>query len=205
MIFVDNRGKDEQEIAEILTRKQYPVTVQHIESGDYVIGDLAIERKNIDDLINSVNSREKGHNFWEQLKVMKDTYKKCIVLIEGFIVWEDRQLAGIIYGIVDGWQIPYINSLSKEQSALRIGQLHDRYGAAHSHPPPPAVKKGYTTKQIQWMMAQTIPHLGGVVAKRLVDKNPRIFSCSNYAVDLDIEGMRKDSKEYLNKLLFGPC
>ena len=202
MIFVDNRGTSEQEIAALLNSKNYPVTVQHIDSGDYVIGDLAIERKTIDDLVGSVMSREKGHNFWEQIRVMKDTYKKQIVIIEGFIVWEDRQLAGIIYGLVDGWQIPYINTLSKEQTALRVGQLHDRYGAANSRrAPPPAVRKGYTPMQIKWMMLQTIPHIGSVVAKRILDKNPYIFADTSNVYDLNVEGLRKDSKDLLYKVL----
>jgi ERCC4-type nuclease len=202
MIFVDNRGSAEQEIATLLSKKNYPVTVQHIDSGDYIIGNLAIERKTIDDLIGSVMSREKGHNFFDQLRVMKDTYKKQLVIIEGFIVWEDRQLAGIIYALVDGWQIPYINTLSKEQTTLRIGQLHDRYGAADTRKaPPPAVRKGYTPAQIRWMMLQTIPHLGGVIAKRIVDKNPFIFADTSKAYDLNIEGLRKDSKDMLLKVL----
>ena len=43
-------------------------------------------------LLGSVTSREKGHNFWDQLKVLKDTYKKPLVLIEGQIIWEDRMI-----------------------------------------------------------------------------------------------------------------
>lgn len=210
MIFIDNRGKNEQEIADILSKKNYPVTVQHIDSGDYVIGDLAIERKTIDDLIGSVMSREKGHNFWNQIKVMKDTYKKQIVIIEGFIAWEDRQLAGIIYGLVDGWQIPFLNTLSKEQTALRIGQLHDRYGSSStSRLPPCAVQKAYTPEQVRWMMVQCIPHIGMVVGKRIVEKIPYIFRADimrkgdiQEALN-SIEGLRKDSRELLERVLFG--
>lgn len=201
-IFIDNRGSGERDIADILVKKQYPVSVQHIDSGDFIIGDLAIERKTVDDLIGSVMSREKGHNFFDQIRTMKDTYKKVIVLIEGFIVWEDRQLAGIIYALVDGWQIPYINTLSKEQTAIRIGQLHDRYGSASTHRvPPPAVRKAYTESQIRWMMLQTIPHIGSVVAKRILDKNPYIFADTSKVYDLNVEGLRKDSKDLLYKVL----
>jgi ERCC4-type nuclease len=201
MIYVDNRGKDEQTISEILMLMHYPVIVQHIDSGDYIIGDLAIERKTVSDLVSSVICREKGHNFWEQLKVMRDTYKKVLVIIEGFIDWKDRQLAGILYGIVDGWQIPYINTLSKADSAERIGQLHDRYGSSStSKLPPAAVKKGYSTPHIKWMMLQCIPHIGPIVAKRILEKYPNIFT-TNLRGPLNIEGLRRDSTEYLVKVL----
>ena len=89
MIFVDNRGSDEAEIAEILERKHYPVTRQHVDSGDYIIGELGIERKTVQDLLNSIIPKveQKGHTFLEQIKVMKDTYKKVIVIVEGYIDW----------------------------------------------------------------------------------------------------------------------
>jgi ERCC4-type nuclease len=202
MIYVDNRGSNEKAIAQILEDMSYPVTVQHLDSGDYVIGDLAIERKTVPDLLGSVYSQQKGHDFWMQIKVMKDTYKKVLVIIEGFIDWKDRSLKGIIYALTDGWQIPYINTNGIKQSAERIGDLHDRCGAAKvARVPPAAVKKGYTIEQIRCMMAQTIPHVGPVVAKRIIEKNPHIFSHTNYLVDLNIEGLQKSSKEMIVKVL----
>ena len=99
-IYVDNSGTEEKEIAEILERKHYPVEVQHIDSGDFVIGEMCVERKTVQDLLNSLIPKveQKGHTFWEQIKVMKDTYKKAIVIVEGYIDWADRMLAGTLYG-----------------------------------------------------------------------------------------------------------
>ena len=57
-----------------------------------------------------------------------------------------------------------------KQSAEIVGKLFERYGTAKTAKlPPAAVKKGYTPQQIKWMMLQTIPHIGGVVAKRIVE------------------------------------
>ncbi len=204
MIFVDNRGSDEAKIAEILERKHYPVTRQHVDSGDYIIGELGIERKTVQDLLNSIIPKveQKGHTFWEQIKVMKDTYKKVIVIVEGYIDWDDRRLAGTLYALVDGWQIPFINTMNQISSAERIGQLHDRYGSAKtSSNPPIAVRKGYTDSQIRTAMLTVIPHIGYVTAKRIVAKNPKIFADTSKAYDLNIQGLHKDSKDILLKVL----
>ena len=201
MIFIDNRGSGEKEIAEILQEKKYPVTLQHIDSADYVIGFLAIERKTVQDLRNSIIP-QKGHSFWSQIKVMKDTYKKVIVIVEGYIDWDDRMVSGSLLALVDGWQIPFINTMNQTSSADRIGKLHDRYGSAKtSSQPPIAVRKGYTTTQIRTAMLTVIPHLGNVIAKRIVEKNPYIFADTSKVYDLNIQGLHKDSKDTLLKVL----
>ena len=208
-IFVDNRGDGEARIAELLQQKNYPVVVQHIESGDYVFDEVGIERKTISDLCGSVQSKQKGHSLWEQLKVLKDTYKKPSLLIEGFIDWDDRTVSSIIIGVTNGFGIPYYNSVHKLQSAQIIGKVFERYGVARtSRIPPPAVKKGYTPKQVKWMMLQTVPHLGGVMATRLLEELPWLFSMETHkshsinlgqlSLRLDkIKGLNKDSKEML--------
>jgi ERCC4-type nuclease len=207
-IYVDNRGDGEKAIAEILSATNYPVQVQHVESGDFVFDEVGIERKTVSDLLNSLHSKEKGHSLWEQVKVLKDTYKKPYVLIEGFLDWKDRMICGTALAILDSWRIPILNSCDHAQSALIIGRLFERYGTARtSRVPPPAVKKGYTRRQMQVNMCQVIPHVGGVMANKIVDKNPHIFAW-NYGtdygtakIDLNIQGLQKDSKQYLLTLL----
>ena len=203
-IYIDNRGSGEKEIADILISKHYPVVVQHIDSGDFVIGEMGVERKTVSDLLNSLIPKveQKGHPFWEQIKVMKDTYKKQLVIVEGYIDWADRRLVGSLLALVDGWQIPFLNTSGKDSTAERIGQLHDRYGSAKtSQQPPIAVRKGYTDTQIRVSMLTVIPHLGTVTAKRIVEKNPKIFADTSKAYDLNIQGLHKDSKDTLLKVL----
>lgn len=208
-IFVDNRGDGEAAVAEWLRKLNYPVTVQHIESGDYVFDEIGIERKTISDLIGSLMSKEKGHSLWSQLSVLKDTYKKPALLVEGFIDWHDRQVSGVLIGVTTGYGMPYYNSLNHQQSAEIIGRIFERYGTAKtSKVPPPAVKRGYTPKQIQWCMLQTIPKIGGVTAARILDEYPHIFTCDQNRNDYNypcksfsIQGLNKDAKAMLIKLL----
>lgn len=213
-IYIDTRGTGETAIAEELKKLHYPVELKHIESGDYVFGDtgVAIERKTISDLCNSVTGGNR--HFWEQLKVMKDTYKKPLILIEGYIDWNDKLLASIIISIVEGWGIPYINSSSISQSAKIIGKVFDRYGTAKTAKiPPPAVVKQQTVKMIKWTMLQCIKGIGGVTAKRIMEEIPNIFMVKqdedpilNPMVTWNkkfskIKGLNKESRELLVKVL----
>ena len=135
---------------------------------------------------------------------MKDTYKKQFVIVEGYIDWSDRMLAGSLLALVDGWQIPFINTPTKDATACRIGQLHDRYGSAKtSQQPPIAVRKGYTIPQIKVAMLTTIPHLGVVTARKIISDNPSLFECRPYNYSLQIQGLHKDSKNVLIDLLEG--
>jgi ERCC4-type nuclease len=200
-IYVDNRKEDL--LVQHLTKLHYPVEVVHLDSGDIQFEKVGIERKTINDLVNSINCKEKGHNLWQQLRVLKDTYEKPYLLLEGFLDWENRQVSGIMFGVVDGFRIPYLNSVNSAQSAVIVGHLYERYGVARtSRLPPVAVRKGYSVTEIKCMMLQTIPHIGGVVARRILEVNPTIFSMrSNTINSLDIQGLRRDAKEYLIKVL----
>jgi ERCC4-type nuclease len=207
MIYIDSRGKGEKEISELLLSKHYSVTVQYIESGDIVIEDIGIERKTVDDLLQSFYSKVKGHSLYEQIKVLKDTYKKSLLIVEGYINWEDRLLNSILFGIKIGWQLPIVYTSNINDTAKRIGNIFDKYGMSKtSRVPPAAIKKGYTPQQIKWQMLQCIPHIGGVVAKRILEEVPYLFigECSSTELLYDlkeVKGLNKDSRELLIKVL----
>jgi ERCC4-type nuclease len=158
-----------------------PVELSHIDSGDYVFNDIAIERKSISDLINSVISKENRH-FWDQIKTMKDTYKKPIVLIEGDFDWNDRLLSGIYYSLIGGWNIPVIFTANRRDSASCISKLFDKYGSgSQSRIPPPVVKKEKANKYIKWAMLQCVDGIGGTLATKVINAEPLIISSAlNY-------------------------
>jgi ERCC4-type nuclease len=180
-IYTDTRGEGEKAIAEILRGMQIPVELRHIDSGDYVFNEIAIERKTISDLICSVISKENRH-FWNQIKTMKETYKKPIVLIEGEFDWENRLQTGIYYALIGGWGIPVIFTENHKDSAKKISKLFDKYGeGSQSRIPPPVVHKETSTKYIKWAMVQCVDGIGGTLAKKILDAEPLIISTAlNY-------------------------
>ena len=179
-IYVDTRGDGEKEIAKFLQGLNIPVELRHIDSGDYVFNDIAIERKTVPDLFGSVYGE--GRHFWDQLKTMKETYKKCIVLIEGDLDMNDRATSGIFYAIIGGWNIPVIFTKNHRDSALQISKLFDKYGEGSHHRVPPAVvKKEKKTREIKVSMAQCVEGIGASLANRIIDEEPLIISTAlNY-------------------------
>ena len=204
MIFVDNRGSGEKEVAELLMMKKIPVELKYLESGDIVFDDIGIERKTIDDLIQSTTGRNR--HLWEQLGVLKDTYKHPLVIIEGAINYKDRLLSGIIYGIVIGWGIPYINTTNVYDTALAVQRMFDKYGTSKINVVPPAVvKKAKTVKEIQWAMFQCISGIGAKRATELVKLFPDFGKVAYFhlMVKKTLEKVKipKKSKELLFKVM----
>ena len=204
-VYIDSRGSGESEIAKMIQDLKIPVEIRHIDSADYVFNDIAIERKEINDLYNSVYGE--GRHFWDQLKTMKDTYKKCLVLIEGKFDMNEKVLSGIYYAIIGGWNIPVIFTKNQRDSALCISKLFDRYGEGSLHRvPPPVVKKETKTQDIKWAMLQCVDQIGGTLATKILDAEPLIISTAlNYTYLhkklCSIKGLSEKPRKRLEKVL----
>ena len=205
-VFIDTRGEGEAEIAKFLQKMNIPVELRHIDSGDYVFNDIAIERKTVQDLFNSVYGENR--HFWDQLKTMKETYKKCIVLIEGEINMEDRTVSGIYYSIIGGWNIPVIFTKNHKDSASCIAKLFDRYGVGSQNKVPPSVvRKEVSTQKIKLSMLECVMGIGGTLAKKILDAEPLIISTAVNYTYLNkklcgIKGLSEKPRKRLLKVLF---
>jgi ERCC4-type nuclease len=183
-----------------------PVDYRHIDSGDYVFNDMAIERKEVTDLLSSVYGELR--HFWEQLKTMKATYKRCLVIIEGTFSLESKQNQGIYYSIIGGWNIPVIFTLNERGTAKEIAKLFDKYGEGSLHRiPPPVVKKERSTTEIKLSMLQCVMGIGDTVAERILDAEPLIISTAcdfRYISKMlgSIKNLTPKAKRRLEKVLF---
>ena len=204
-IFIDSRGDGEADITKLLQQRHIPVERKFIESGDYVFGEVAIERKSIADLVSSVSGPTR--HFWEQLRVMKDTYKKPILLVEGKIDWNDKIVSGILYAVIGGWSIPFINTMNQIDSADKISKLFDKYGPDAKHSIMPAVvKKEKSAKWIKWAMLQCVYGIGATVAKRIMEVEPLTIGTPCNIIYLEkklskVKGLTKESRKRLMKVL----
>jgi ERCC4-type nuclease len=180
-IFVDCRehlgtGKHKwNELAALLMEKELPVEVQQLKSGDIVINDkIGIERKTIEDLKNTLTA--KNRDLWEQIKVLKDTYKHPLLLLEGYVNEKDVLLTSIINSIRVGWSLPIVYSKDITDSALKIQQIWNQYGERkYKGQPPAAVIRAKTPNEIKWAMLQTVKGIGPQTATRILTEFPDIF------------------------------
>lgn len=168
IIYIDNRGSGEGELYTLLSNKHLAVERRYIESGDIVFDNIGIERKTISDLINSVIGNNR--HFWEQLKVLKDTYEKPLLLIEGSIDYKNKLVTGILFAVLLRWNIPYINTYNIYDTAEAVSRMFIKCGQNKVKGyPPAAVKKETTIEKIQWTMLQCIRNVGPSTATKILE------------------------------------
>ena len=170
-IYIDSRGSGEEELYNLLKSKHLAVEHKYIESGDIVFGIdgdmIGIERKTISDLVNSVTGENR--HFWEQLEVLKATYKTPLVIIEGRIDFKDKLISGILFSLLLGWKIPYINTYNVYDTAEAISRMFTRYGENKAKGyPPAAVKKEVSPQKIRWAILQCVYGIGPATATKLL-------------------------------------
>jgi len=171
MLYIDNR--EPQDIIDMFKRRNLAVEVKYIESGDYIMGNLAIERKTVNDLISSVTSGER--HMWSQLETMRNTYEQQILLVEGHIDTNDRLLMGILTTIILFWKYQVLFTENKYDTAVWIEKLFTKYGVGKSNRiPPPAVKKAKTLEEIKRNMLCVIPRIGVKRAEAILKSKPYI-------------------------------
>jgi ERCC4-type nuclease len=91
-ILIDsNEASMVPDIVERIKKLGIPVGIEHLDCGDYVIGDILVERKTIDDWYSSLNSGR----LWDQLYKMKLSGKKCIIAIVGIVPYIYKELSDI--------------------------------------------------------------------------------------------------------------
>jgi ERCC4-type nuclease len=214
-IIIDSRGSGEQSIAQKLREKNIPVEVKHVDSGDIILlGDnlvIGIERKTVSDLICSVigskTSFEKSNrHFYNQLEVMKSTYKKTLLIIEGDFDWNNKMLVGIYHSVIVGWQIPVIFTKDHSDTADKVAKLFLKYGNYKvSSILPMAVHKAKSPKEIKLGMLCCVEGLGIETAKKILKEEPLIISTvlgSDYLESKlsDISVNKKVSKRLMDVL-----
>jgi len=167
-VFIDNRGTGEEDLFHILEERARIATARRfIESGDIVFGEVGIERKTINDLVTSVTGKDR--HLWEQLKVLKATYKIPLLVVEGNVNYKDRMVSGILSSIVLGWKLPYITTHDIYETADLITALFTRYGTAKTNMyPPRAVIKQASPAKIRWAMLQCVQGIGPRMAKSIL-------------------------------------
>jgi len=130
VILIDNREKDSK-IPDLLKNKGIPILFENLEIGDYIIGDLVIERKTSKDFIASVFD---GRIFQQANKITSFT-NKAILLIEGLLQNELEYVKNknSIYGTLlslalsYNFKIIYSNNIEESANILEIIYKHGKY------------------------------------------------------------------------------
>ena len=203
LIIADIHEKNSLVISELKRSTQIQLEIKSLKIADYIINDIAIERKTIQDLISSMINKR----LIQQLKQMQ-IYKKSLLIIEGNldeVISEENNIAKALRGLLTSISTnsqtsiirtqdyedttKYLITLAKQQ--LKPNQeisLHSRI---------PKTKK----EQKQYIL-ESFPNIGPAKAKQLLKKFKTIKETIN-AEEEDLEPILKkrtrDFKDLIEK------
>lgn len=196
-IIADIHEKNSHVISELCKSSEIKVEIRSLKIADYIINNIAIERKTISDFISSMINKR----LIEQLRQMKK-YKDCLLILEGDLdevlnenTNMNKAVKGFIVSISLNYKIPiirtkdyldtsnYLLTIAKQQSKSKTQTtLHSRI---------PKTK----TEQKSYIL-ESFPNIGPVKAKKLLDKFNTISNVINAEEEELEEILKKKVKDF---------
>lgn len=123
-IIIDNREKNSLVIAELINLNQR-LEYKQLPIADYIIGETAIERKTISDLISSMLNKR----LFQQLENLKQ-YKKSLLIIENYQTLNlkdsklnENAIRGLLLSISLDHRIPILFSQNEKETASLLSLI----------------------------------------------------------------------------------
>jgi ERCC4-type nuclease len=169
-IIVDNREKNSLVLSELVATKEVFLEFKQLPVADFLIRNIAIERKTISDFISSMISKRLSR----QLEEMKQ-YPKQLLIIEGY---EEQQLyseegginpnaiRGFLLSIVLEYQVPIIFTKDYHDTAHFILVLAKKQEGGQISLR--AKKKSLSKKEQMQYILEGFPGIGPATAKKLL-------------------------------------
>jgi len=210
-VIIDNREK-EKSVEDKLRDLGCEIEIQFLPTGDYVLGNIGVERKSIADFFSSLETRR----IWGQLTTLSESYEKPMLIIEGHMHmnWDSKTISTI--GKTYKWnpatvecimlamsRIVYIRQTSSPEHTSHLLYTlakHEQEKRKRS----PIIKfkpKATTLKDKQLRVLQSLPGVSGELSNRITQEFldiKSLFTSSQKRLEI-IKGMGdKKSKEILD-------
>ncbi len=167
-IIADHREKNSLVIAELISLG-LNVKFEHLPVADYIIGDIAIERKTTKDFVASMINKRLARQL-EELK----RYEKNLLIIEGYQeeLYETgvnaNAVRGFLLSIALDFNIPLIFSKNARETAIFLMLLAKKQEKPHTSLRPK--KKILSTRELLQYVMEGFPGIGPATAKKLLEK-----------------------------------
>lgn len=175
-IMVDNREKNSLVISELISMGM-EIEFKQLEVADYIIGNIAIERKTISDLISSMINKR----IFSQLESLKQ-YENSFVIIEGYDDLDlketnlsENAIRGLILSISLDYKTPIIFTKDTKETAMYIALLAKKKKTEISL----RSKIRMSDSQRLQFILEGFPSIGPITAKKLLEKYKTIKSIIN--------------------------
>lgn len=202
VIIADIHEKNSLVLAELHKSTQVRLGIKSLKIADYLIGQTAIERKTVNDLISSMINKR----LVQQLNQMQK-YPRRLLIIEGDlseVLEEDTNIAkalrGLLLSIINNYSIPIIQTLDYEDTAkylITLAKQQLKTPAVISfHSRIPKTKK----EQKQYIL-ESFPNIGPKTAERLLKKFKslnNVFNASEKELGEILRAKAEDFKELVD-------
>jgi Fanconi anemia group M protein len=198
-IIIDKHEKNSLVIAE-LAENHAEIEIKKLVVADYIIGNIAIERKTVSDFVNSMINKR----LIRQLEELKQ-YPVKMLIIEGIgeeQLYNDNAIAGVhanairgmLLSILTDFQIPVLLTQDYKDTAKFIMLIAKRLENSKKHVSLRAKKKTYDIAEQQQMILEGFPGIGPATAKALLKKFKTIKAVINAPLK-ELEKIKKLGKK----------
>lgn len=200
-IIADIHEKNSLVLSQLKNSTQVRLDIKSLKIADYIVGNIAIERKTVSDLISSMINKR----LIQQLKQMQ-RYKQSLLIIEGDlqeVLDEDNNISkavrGLILSILTNFQTSIIFSKDYEETSkylitLAKQQLKPKTPISLHSRIPKSIKE-----QKQYIL-ESFPNIGPKKAERLLKKFENLNNVFN-AKEEDLQEILKGQTEEFKSLL----
>lgn len=175
-IIVDSREKRSLVIANLVNKKA-KVEIEKLEIGDYLVGEVAVERKTFSDFLGSMINKR----LMEQLTELKK-YPKSFLLLEGFYHnYEDfkiheNAIRGMILSVIVDFNVPIIYTQNEEDTAkflILLARKQEKEKREFGIRPNKTAK---TLEEQKQFILEGFPGIGPTISKKLIKEFPNLHS-----------------------------
>ena len=163
-------ANEPREIYERLLELGVSAVRKKIAPGDYVCGEIGIERKSLNDFFSSLVKKR----LFEQLRRLRDAYPVALMVLEGDLAevseFESPQaLLGAFVAIEVDERVPILTTADRDQTAMLLSVIwkrQDRQRASYGlrHKP-----KTLSLEERQRFLVEGLPSVGDTIARNLLE------------------------------------
>ncbi len=192
LIYADSREGNSKVLRE-LDKLNVEIDVKSLAVADYQVSDeVAIERKTAKDFISSIIDKR----LYKQAKELVENFRKPVIIIEGNDLYSSlihpNAIRGALASLAVDFGIPIIPTRSEEDTAAMITRIAIREQMHEQSPIQIRTeKKPLTLYEQQLYIVESLPNIGPVTAKKLLEEFGSVKEIINASVsDLKtIEGI----------------
>ncbi len=169
-ITVDTREQNSAVVRD-LAKKKVKINTSQLSIGDYIISeDTAVERKSIDDFLESLTD---GRLF-SQARSLKGSYQSPIIILEGEGLYEKRNISDqAIYGALSSlacdFNLPIISTKDGSETASLLYSMVKRKKNKDRSTSVRKDKRSMSTYDTKKFILEGLPSISGKLAERLLD------------------------------------